>query len=150
MSNINIIHNFSTKKWTAKTEMLSSNQCQLQIGFASNDGITVFDNLKLGYDIRNSIKVTQSNSFPEDPDIKYKSTNEEFLISETINLEPNTKYTINLWVKNGTAESKFKYNIETPDNTDLGHYPDSSVPHPNNDRHDLYKFDTSTRTWVRK
>ena len=150
MSTVSVTYNLSSKKWTGKTEFLSSNGCQLQIGFTSKDDIIAFDNLKFGYDIRTNTNVVHSNSFPEDPSISYKATNAEYLVSDFISLEPNTKYTIKLWAENGKDKTTFQYKIETPDNTDLGHYPESSVPHPNNNRHDLYKFDVSTRSWVKK
>lgn len=149
MSTIKVNYNLSNNTWSGETDSLTSNYCQLEIGFSGSDTVP-FKDLKFGYVLKDSNTNVQENSFPEDPSISYKSTLNEYLVSDTLHLQPNKKYSIKLWVSNNNKKSQFRYTIHTPENTDTGHYENSSVPHPDNSRHDLYRFNTDSRQWVKK
>ena len=149
MSTIRVIYDLSNNTWSGEVNSLTSNYCDLQIGFTNNN-IVPFEDLTFGYVLKDSNRNIQENNFPEDPTIKYKSCTGDYLVSDALSLEPNTKYSIKVWVKNNNKKSDFRYTIQTPDNTDTGHYENSSVPHPNNDRPDMYKFNTESRQWIKK
>lgn len=150
MSTVSILYNLTKDQWEGKSDYLTSNYCQLQIGFSNNQPQVIFDNLSFGFELRALDKTIQTNSYPEDEHIVYRSSAQPYLVSESLMLSPQTSYTLYMWAENAGKKSKFKYNFSTPAPTDTGDYENSSVVPPTTKGIHKYRFDNDTRTWVRK
>ena len=150
MSTVTILYNLTKDHWEGKSDYLTSNYCQLQIGFCNNQPQVIFDNLSFGFELRVLDKTIQTNSYPEDENIVYRSSAQPYLVSESLMLSPQTSYTLHMWAENAGKKSKFKYNFSTPAPTTTGDYENSSVVPPTTKGIHKYRFDNDTRTWVRK
>lgn len=150
MSTVTLQYNISNKRWKGTENSLTSNYCDLLIGFASNQTSTVFDNLSFGFKLTTSNKVLQSQNFPENDIVVYRSTAEPHLVSVPLNLEPNTTYTLTVWAENAGERKEFDYTFKTPHPTDTGDYINSSVPYPDTRDPNKYRFNEATREWVIK
>jgi hypothetical protein len=149
MSTVTALYNLSTKEWTGSEDSIASNYCNFQIGFRSNQSEVVFDNLTFGYELTKFEEVIKSETFPQGP-ILYRSSSELYLSVSTLSLEPHTSYTVRVWAENSGERSTFEYEFSTPELTNTGEYENSSVPHPDIENVELYRFDEATRTWVEK
>ena len=90
-----------------------------------------------------------AENFPQGP-ILYRSSSEPYLSVSALSLEPQTSYTVSVWAENSGERSTFEYEFSTPELTNTGEYENSSVPHPDIENVELYRFDEATRTWVEK
>lgn len=150
MSTVTILYNLTKNQWEGNSNQLTSNYCQLEIGFCNNQPQVIFDNLSFGFELKALDKTIQTNSYPEDEHIVYRSSAQPYLVSESLILNPQTSYTLYMWAENAGKKSKFKYNFSTPAPTTTGDYENSSVVPPVTKGIHKYRFDNDTRNWVRK
>lgn len=150
MSTIDLKYNVNDKNWVAETYNLSSNHCHLQIGFTSNVAETIFDNLSFGFILKKSGDTIQEEIYPTDG-IVYRSSSQPYLISSLLNLEPTTTYVLSAWAENGGHKSTYDFEFTSPQKTETGEYPNSSVPFPDpSNNYADYRFDENLRQWVKK
>ena len=149
MSTVTVLYNISTKDWSGAEDSLTSNYCNLQIGFRSDQTEVVFDNLSFGFELKEFGETTQTENFPKGA-ILYRTSAEPYLAIAPLTLKPQTSYTVAMWVENAGERSTFEFSFATPDITDTGDYENSSVPHPDDDHQENYVFDETTRSWIEK
>jgi hypothetical protein len=150
MSTVTILYNLTKDQWEGKSDCLTSNYCQLQIGFSNNHPHVIFDDLSFGFELKVLDKIVQASRYPENEHIVYRSSAQPYLVSESLTLSPQTSYTLCMWAENAGKKSKFNYNFSTPAPTSTGDYENSSVVPPTTKGIHKYRFDNDTRTWVRK
>jgi hypothetical protein len=147
MSTITILHNLFNKEWSAETNNLASNYSSLQIGFRSNTSNVIFEGLSFRVELKKSNNSIRVYNFPEN-NIEYRSSSQAYLVSIPLKLEPQTEYVIAVWAENSGKSSTFNYTLSTPSPTDTGDYKNASIPHPDPDNLQNYRFDEGSRSWV--
>lgn len=112
MSEIRAINNFVSNSWSVALSDISSSYVNLYIGFSNNQPVVTFNNLSFGYEL-SSIGSNVSERYPN-PGITYNSSDETFLTIDTLYLNAETEYTLNVWAINNGVECRTTEIFTTP------------------------------------
>lgn len=99
MSKINARANLQNTEWEITFENIQSIYADLIIGFQNDVCDIHFKDIKFKYELKQDSNIRQYGIFPL-PGCKYVCSNQEHLISERLNLQPETEYEIYLWMEN--------------------------------------------------
>lgn len=113
MSKLITKNDFQTQNWIVTEENLDSFYVDLYIGFVDQNPIINFVNLKFGYNLKSGETEVISQSYPP-KGVKYEQTDQEFIIVDRLDLEPETSYSIFLWAENAGNRYEYTYDFTTP------------------------------------
>jgi hypothetical protein len=91
--------NLSTGEWFIKKEQPEPFYSFVEIGFTADSLPVTFDDLAFGFSAKVNQETPQRYSYPQN-DIKYVSTDQEYLVSESIQGNPEDIVTVDVWAKN--------------------------------------------------
>lgn len=113
MSIIKAIDNFNTSNWVVTTEELHHRYADLCIGFTKEAPVIEFSNLKFGYSFSENGTVLKEGVFPPEGSV-YVRSDQEVIVTERINYEPNKTYSLFLWCENAGMRFENTFDIISP------------------------------------
>ena len=146
--------NFKTGTWSLDASSIGSQGNDLFITFTEEAPIITFKNLKFGYELRQNGNIMQYGVYPP-PGIKYRRSDQEYLISVRLELEIDESYSLFLWAENDKQKIQKEFDIKSPrppqpyDSWSWdpeNKFWKSPVSKP--DDGDTYDWDESTLSWV--
>lgn len=113
MSKIVAKNNLNTSTWQIDIENLEPRWAHITIGFENGQEVVEFNNLKFKYELRKNENIINSKSYPEE-NVKYISSNQDYIEIEFLDLEPNTSYELYVWSENNEIISEKTIQFITP------------------------------------
>lgn len=151
MSKLIAKDDFQTQNWLVTEEELSSHYADLCIGFTDQEPIVDFINLRFGYTLSSNDTELQTQSYPPEG-VEYIQTDQEYLTVDTLNLQPETSYSLFLWAENDGKRYEYTYNFTTPRPPQPypswiwnGEIWEAPVPYPEDDKY--YQWNEDTQEW---
>jgi hypothetical protein len=148
----------SKGEWFLKTEEPEPFFSSLEIGFTADSLPVVFDNLSFGFSWGANGKASKKYSYPEN-NIKYISTDQDYMVSQTIKGNPDDVIMVDVWAKNAGMDysGSFSFIVPRPESpypswiwleSDFSwiapvQYPKEPSPTGNG-----YEWDENTSSWV--
>lgn len=113
MSKIIAKDHLETLNWEITFEDLAPNYAHLYIGFTKDAPIIEFVDLKFKYELKQGDRITQQKTFPPS-NVKYVRSDQDYLVTERLNLKPETNYDLYLWAENASVSIEKTVNFTTP------------------------------------
>lgn len=105
-----ILADLTTKTFTVDEETLP----HLYLGFRDNESQNVtFNNLSFGYKVTSGRKTIATVAYPPEG-VQYVSSDQDYISSDTIEVDPDTSYTVAIWVENAGEKFEGKFTTKTP------------------------------------
>jgi hypothetical protein len=116
MSTIQSINNLINQSWEISESNISYDFVNLYIGFTDGNPVVEFNNLSFSYELirlTHPTTLIQKETYPKN-NIVYVSTDEEFLVTEYLPVQPNVQYSLNLKSTNNEKFSETEFIFITP------------------------------------
>ena len=143
--------NLFNGQWTTIVQPESSSPV-LEIGFVSDTALVEFDNLTFGYACTVNTKTVAKGSYPVEGVI-YVSTDQPYIVSETIFLNYDDDAILTVWAKNAGQEysDTVTFTVPRPDQPYPswawnGEWWEPPVPYP--DDGGRYEWDEEGQQWA--
>jgi len=152
MSEIRAYDNLKDNIWDVVEQDISSNYADLRIGFTDEEPTVEFKNLKFGFELKHNDEIIDSKNWPPE-NIKYRRTDQMFLVNHRLKFNPDTDYELFIWAENNGIRAEKTYMFTTP--IPPQPYPswvwdgqiwNSPIPYPT-DGND-YTWDEDSQTWI--
>lgn len=152
MSKLKATDNFETGNWSLNIENLAPSYGDLLIGFTDNAPVVEFIDLKFGFELKKGTEILQSAEHPPFG-LKYIESDQPYLVTERLQFQPNTTYTLFLWCENNGERFEKEFQFTTP--KPIQPYPSwlwdgekwyPPVPYPNDDND--YIWDEDIQNWA--
>ena len=151
MSNLIIKNNFQTQDWLVTEENLDSFYTDLCIGFTYQEQIINFKGLKFGFTLTSNDIIVDTQSYPPEGMV-YLQSDQEYLTTYRLNIQPETAYSLFLWSENDEKRSEYTYNFITPRPSQPypswiwnGEIWEAPVPYPQDN--EFYLWNEDTQQW---
>lgn len=153
MRELTVIHDLVTRDWDFTELGESDYNISIYFKFVGTDEIVSFNNLSFGYSVSQQQTCISSSQFPK-PGIRYVSTDQSYLESIAINLEPEKTYILDVWSIEDGVESTSTYEIVTK--IPPSPYPSwiwnngvwvPPIDYPPVTPNEMYIWDESTLSW---
>jgi hypothetical protein len=146
--------NFKTGNWSLDTSEIGPTSNDLFITFTEEAPVITFKDLKFGYELRQDGNIKQYGVYPP-AGVRYKRSDQEYLVSARLKLETEESYSLFLWAENDGQRFEKEFNFVTPrprqpydswtwNSTDKRWDPPVPYPDDGND----YTWDEETTSWV--
>ena len=112
-SNIYAKDDFLNGSWALKVEELRHDFADLHIGFTAGPPIVSFKDLKFGYELREGNDIISYKSWPP-TGVKYKKSDQIYLVTTRISFEPGHTYILHLWAKNENKRIEKDFQLQIP------------------------------------
>jgi hypothetical protein len=112
MSIVKATFETTTTTWSLSEVLPNANYIDLQINFISDAEITVFNNLRFGYSLLKDTDVVKQETFPVGGTIE--SARATPVINERILVQPDIKYTLDVWAENAGIRTNSSFTFSTP------------------------------------
>lgn len=113
MSKIIAIDDLRDNAWNILEKDVSSHYADLQIGFTKDAPVVPFDNLRFGFALVKDGEMIDSKNWPPE-NIRYRRTDQKYLITHRLRFEPETEYSINIWAENAGIRAETTHTFTTP------------------------------------
>jgi hypothetical protein len=155
MSKIFAVNHFETQEWVVEFQDIAPDYAELFIGFTDITPIVEFSKLKFKYELKQDGNTNQHGVYPLQ-NTKYVRTDQEYIVSEQLNLAPEQTYELHLWSENAgeVFETTVDFNTPRPVQpfsswTWDGEKWNPPVPYPvTEDVDTIYTWYEETQTWV--
>ena len=98
MSIIHAVENLKENDWSIQKKDISSHYADLQIGFTSDTKVVEFNDLEFGFELRCKNVVIDEKKWPPE-NVRYRSTDQSYLVSHRLTLSPDLDYELYVWAK---------------------------------------------------
>jgi len=154
MSKLYATDNFKTGNWSLDTSEIGPTTNDLFITFTEEAPVITFKDLKFGYELKQDGNIKQYGVYPP-PGVRYKRSDQEYLVSTRLKLETEESYSLFLWAENDGHRFEKEFDFDTPrprqpydswtwNSTDKRWGPPVPRPDDGND----YEWDEETTSWV--
>jgi hypothetical protein len=146
--------NFKTGNWSIDTSKIGPATNDLFITFTEEAPIIAFKDLKFGYELKQDGNIKQYGVYPP-PGVRYRRSDQEYLVSTRLNTQTDESYTLFLWAENDGQRFEKEFEFATPRppqpydswNWNSGDKRwDPPVPYPNDGK--FYQWDEETQNWI--
>jgi hypothetical protein len=103
----------SKGEWFVKTEEPEPFYPSVEIGFTADSLPVVFDELSFGFSAKVNQKTPKKYSYPQN-DIKYISTDQDYMVSESVEANPDDLIIVSVWAENGGTQYKSSFDFIVP------------------------------------
>ena len=146
--------NFKTGNWSLDTSEIGPKSNDLFITFTEEAPVITFKDLKFGYELKQDGNIKQYGVYPP-PGVRYKRSDQEYLVSVRLKLETEEPYSLFLWAENDGERFEKEFDFETPrprqpydswtwNSSDKVW--EASEPRPDDGNN--YRWDEETTSWV--
>ena len=154
MGKLYAIDNFKTGDWSLDTSEIGPTSNDLFITFTEEAPVITFKDLKFGYELKQDDNIKQYGVYPP-PGVRYKRSDQEYLVSARLKLETEESYSLFLWAENDGQRFEKEFDFDTPRPTQpydswIWNSTDKrwEAPEPYPDDGNDYTWDEETTSWV--
>ena len=112
-SQIYAVDDLETGTWILKINQLRSTFADLHIGFTKGPPIVSFKDLKFGYELREGGDIISYKSWPPSG-VKYKRSDQVYLVNTRLIFESGTNYVLHLWAENENKRIEKDFQLTIP------------------------------------
>jgi len=113
MSKAIAINNLDNQSWEVTYQEVAPSYVDIYINFIYQTPGTKFKNLKFKYELKQGENIKQYGVYPP-AGVRYLQSDQQYLVSERITLQPDTEYTLYLWSENDNIQSETTSTFSSP------------------------------------
>jgi len=154
MGKLHATDNFKTGNWSLDTSEIGPTSNDLFITFTEEAPVITFKDLKFGYELKQDGNIKQYGVYPP-PGVRYKRSDQEYLVSTRLKLETEESYSLFLWAENDGQRFEKEFDFVTPrppqpyDSWNWNSVDKVwEAPEPRPDDGKYYKWDEEILSWV--
>ena len=113
MNKIIVKKPINNQEWNVSIDTLTRDYLHLCFCFTDNGSKVDLRGIKFGYELKQNNNIKYYGMYPQ-PNTRFVSSDEEFLVTKTLNLDYDTEYTLYLWTETKAHFSEHTKTFTTP------------------------------------